>query len=194
MTEAQLYKVKNFVNDRVRKIKDPQHGFIHLERVANFAQKIVKTLKVENKIDINVLLAACYLHDINHTFYPPGLLNYFLERRRLKKVLPKVLAELDIDVREKAVIENAIYLSPFSFPFKMLNKNGSLYTKILQDADTLDFFSYEREVSFNRAKKNIVFYAFLGLFSDRVLNYGRKNIGKFLNFPQTAKEAYVQKS
>lgn len=194
MTEAQLYKVKNLVNDRVREIKDPQHGWIHLQRVANLAQKIVKTLKVGNKLDMNLLLAACFLHDINHTFYSPGLLNYFLEKRRLKKVLPKVLAELNIDVNEKGIIKNAIYLSPFSFPFKMLNKSGDLYTKILQDADTLDFFSYERENSFNRAKKNIVFYAFLGLFSNHALAYGRKNIGKFLNFPQLAKESYVQKS
>ena len=194
MTEAKLNKVKNLVNDRVREIKDIQHGWIHLQRVADFAQKIIKTLKVENKIDVNVLLAACFLHDINHTFYSPGLLNYFLERKRLKKVLPKVLAGLDIDEREKVILENAIYLSPFSFPFKMLNKNADLYTKILQDADTLDFFSYEREVSFNKAKKNIVFYAFLGLFSDRALAYGRKNIVNYLNFPQVAKELYVQKS
>lgn len=194
MTEAKLNKVKNLVNDRVREIKDPQHAWLHLQRVANFAQRIVKTLRVENKIDVNVLFAACYLHDINHTFYSPGIFNYFLERRRLKKVLPKVLAELDIAVDERGIIENAIYSSPFSFPFKMLNRNGNLYTKILQDADTLDFFSKERENSFNRAKKNILFYAFLGLFSGSALNYGRKNIANYLNFPQIAKESYVQKS
>ena len=194
VTEANLNKVKNLVNDRVRDIKDIQHGWIHLQRVANFAQKIVKTLKVENKIDVNVLLAACYLHDINHTFYSPGLLNYFLERKRLKKVLPKVLAELDIDVGEKAIIENAIYLSPFSFPFKKLNRQGDLYTKILQDADTLDFFSKQRELSFGRAKQNILFYRVLGLFSAQSLAYGRKNIAYYLNFPQISKELYVQKS
>ncbi len=194
MTEAKLFKVKNLVNDRVTKIKDPQHGWIHLQRVANFAQKIVKTLRVENKINVNLLLAACFLHDINHTFYTPGLLNYFLERKRLKKILPKVLAGLDIDDREKEILENAIYLSPYSFPFKMLNPKGNLYTKILQDADTLDFFSKSREVSFDRVKKNIVFYAFLGLFSSQALAYGRKNIGKFLNFPQITRQLYVQKS
>ena len=193
MTEAQLFKVKNLVNDMVREIADPQHGFKHLERVANFAQKIVKTLKVENKIDVNLLLAACFLHDINHTFYSPGLLNYFLERARLKKVLPKVLAELDINADDKTILENAIYLSPFSFPFKKLNRSGDLYTKILQDADTLDFFSYERENSFKRAKKKITFYAFLGMFSKRALSYGRKNIANYLNFAQLANEYYIQK-
>ena len=194
MTEAQLFKVKNLVNERVRGIADPQHGWKHVRRVANFAQKIVEFQRMEDKIDIHLLLAACYLHDINHTFYSPGLLNYFLEKKRLKKVLPKVLSQLDIDEREKGILENAIYSSPFSYPFKMLNPNGDLYTKILQDADTLDFFSKEREDSFKRAKKNILFYALLGLFSRQALAYGRKNIANYLNFAQLAKEPYVQKS
>jgi hypothetical protein len=193
VTQEKLNEVKYFVNEKVGGISDPQHGFKHLERVADFAQKIVKTLKVENKLDVNLLLAACFLHDINHTFYSPGLLNYFLERARLKKVLPKVLAELDINADDKTILENAIYLSPFSFPFKKLNRSGDLYTKILQDADTLDFFSYERENSFKRAKKKITFYAFLGLFSDRALSYGRMHIAKYLNFAQLANETYVQK-
>ena len=97
---------------------------------------------------------------------------------------------MDIDVGEKAILEKAIYSSPFSFPFKKLNRNWDLYTKILQDADTLDFFSYEREASFNKVKEKIVFYAFLGLFSDRALSYGRKNIANYLNFPELAKESY----
>jgi len=193
VTEAKLNLIKNFVNDRIREIKDPQHGWMHLRRVASYAQKIVKTLK-EDKIDLNVLLAACYLHDINYIFYSPGLFNYFLEKKRLKKVLPKVIAQLDINKDEKAIIENAIYSDPFSFPFKMLNRNGDLYTKILQDADTLDFFSKERENDFTKSKKKILFYALLRLFSGPILNYGRKNIGNYLNFPQIAKESYVQKS
>jgi hypothetical protein len=193
VTEAELSKVKNFVNERRRKIKDPQHGFLHIQRVASFAQKIVKTLKVEDKVDLNLLQAACFLHDINHTYFSPGFLNYFLEKRRLKKVLPKVLAELNIAADEKIIIENAIYSCPFSFPFKMLNPNGNLYTKILQDADTLDFFSKEREESFNKAKKKIIFYALLGLFSKYALIYGRKNIANYLNFRKVANESYVSK-
>ena len=194
MTEAELNKVKNFVNERRRYIKDPQHGFFHLLRVAHYAQKIVETLDVEGKIDLNLLLAACFLHDINHTYFSPGLFNYFLERRRLKKVLPEVLAQLNINADEKKIIENAIYLSPFSFPFKMLNPNGNLYTKILQDADTLDFFSKEREESFKKAKKKVIFYALLGLFSKYALIYGRKNIYNYLNFSEVANESYVQKN
>lgn len=194
MTEDQLKEVINFVKRNADKIKDPQHGWEHSRRSAGFAEKIVKTLEIENKIDVNLLLAACYLHDINRAYFPPTLINYFFETRNSKSILPRVLAELNIKDPEKAVIENAIYQSSFSFPFKRLNRDKDLYTQILQDADTLDFFSTEREASFKSARKNYSFYAFLGLFSDLALKHGRKNIGNYLNFPQIAKEDYVQKS
>jgi hypothetical protein len=139
-------------------------------------------------------MAACYLHDISQASYSPGLVNYFLERRRLKLVLPGVLSELEVDKNERRIIENAIYSSPYSFPFRRLNRKGDLYTQILQDADTLDFFSKEREASFKKARERFGFYAFLGLFSDWALKYGRNNIANYLNFPQLAKELYVQKS
>ena len=121
-------------------------------------------------------------------------MNYFLERRRLKLVLPAILSQLDINKNEKKIIENAIYSSPFSFPFRRLNKGRDLYTQILQDADTIDFFSKEREISFKKAIKDFSFYAFLGLFSNWALKYGRTNLKNYLNFPQLAEELYVQKS
>jgi hypothetical protein len=144
-------------------------------------------LDLKNKIDLNLLQAICYLHDINHAYYSPGLFNYFFETARSKKILPKVLNELEIGETEKNIIENAIYSSSFSFPFRNLNKDGDLYTKILQDADTLDFFNQERVESFNKAKSRFYFYRLLGLFSDWAVNYGRKNLDKYLNFPIAAK-------
>jgi hypothetical protein len=75
----------------------------------------------------------------------------------------------------------------------MLNPNGDLYTKILQDADTLDFFSRQREKSFNKAKKKVIFYALLGLFSKYPLVFGRKNIANYLNLKEVANEPYVPK-
>ena len=194
MIKNQLEEVKNCVKEEISNIKDPQHGWKHLQRVADYAVKIVESLGVEEKIDIHLLVAACYLHDISQSKYSPSLMNYFLESRRLKLVLPGVLSKLDVDERERKLIENAIYSSPYSFPFKRLNKGGDLYIQILQDADTLDFFSKERETSFERARKKFSFYAILGLFSSWVLRYGRKNIKNYLNFPQLAKESYVQKS
>ncbi len=188
MTEEKLKKVLNFVKSEAGKIKDPQHGWEHVSRVADNAKKIVKLLKMEDKIDVNLLLAACYLHDISHSAYSPGLMNYLFESRRLKLVLPGALSELKVDENDVKTIENAIYLSPYSFPFKKLNKKGDLYTQILQDADTLDFFSKEREASFAKARKKYFFYAMLGMFSGWALKYGRNNLKNYLNFPQLADE------
>ncbi len=194
VTKSKLKGVKNLVKEKTSKLKDPQHGWQHFQRVAEYAINVVGSLEVEDKIDIHLLLAACYLHDINRAYYTPTLVNYFLETRNSKSILPAVLNELNIKESEKIIIENAIYSSSFSFPFRRLNKNKDLYTQILQDADTLDFFSQEREISFKRVKKDYVFYSFLGLFSDWVLKYGRINLENYLNFPQLAKESYVQKS
>lgn len=191
MTNNQLKEVKSFVRGKVKTIKDPQHGWEHVQRVANYAEKIVKSLNVQKKIDLNLLLTSCYLHDIVHAYYSPGLINYFLESRRLRMVLPKVLVDLSIKKSDEKIIENSIYSSTFSFPFKKLNKDGNLYQQILQDADTLDFFSKEREISFEKASKMFSFYAFLRIFSDWALKYGRKNLKNYLNFPQLAKENYV---
>ncbi len=194
VTKAKLKEIKNRVKQEMKKSNDPQHEWNHLRRVADCAQKMVEFLGVEKKIDINLLQAACYLHDISQGSFSPGFINYFLESRRLRLVLPGVLSELGVGGNERKIIERAIYSSPYSFPFKRLNKEGDLYTQILQDADTMDFFSKEREISFEKARKKFGFYAFLGLFSDWGLRYGRKNLENYLNFPQLAKELYVQKS
>ena len=191
MTENELKEVKAYVKKTVSNLKDPQHGWKHLQRVADYAKKIARTLSADDKIDINLLLAACYLHDINRVYYTPSLVNYLFETKHSKSILPQVLDELGIRLSEREVIENAIYSSSFSFPFRRLNKDKDLYTRILQDADTLDFFSKEREISFKKAKKDYMFYTLLGLFSDWALRYGRNNIKNYLNFPQLAKEPYV---
>jgi len=191
MTDSKLEEVKKLVKEKTKNIKDQQHSWQHLQRVAEYAKKIVKSLMVEGNIDLNLLLAACYLHDINHVFYAPSLINYFLEPKRLKATLPKVLSELKIDGYDRIIIENAIYSGSFSFPFKKLNRDKNLYTKILQDADTIDFFSSEREVSFKKMVKDFRFYSFLGMFSKQALKFGRTNLGDYLNFPQLAEESYV---
>ncbi len=194
MKKSELNRVINFVDGKKGEARDPQHDFSHLLRVANFAKQVIKTLGVEDKVDHNLLLAACYLHDVNHLFYPPGIFNYFLEKRMLKKVLPKVLAQLRINGDEKNILEKAIYSCPFSFPFRKLNPDGDIYTKVLQDADTLDYFSKEREENLNRIKNSSLYYFLIGLFSKYVLSYGRKNIADYLNHTQIANESYVQKS
>lgn len=191
MTEDKLKEVKEFVEKKTCNIKDLQHDCEHAKRVAQNAKQIAQILGLDKQVDMNLLQVTCLLHDINHAIDNPGFKNYFFESKRLKKVLPSVLEELNIDEDERKIIENAIYKSPLSYPFKRLNKNTNLYTQILQDADTLDLFSKERTDSFDKVKGKIFFYKILSPLSNFYFNYGRKNLSKYLNFPHLAKEFYV---
>jgi hypothetical protein len=191
VTKDELNKVKEFVERKTCNIKDLQHNCEHAKRVARNAKEIVQILKLENEVDVNLLLATCLLHDINYATFKPTFFNYFFEGKRTKKILPKILSNLKIKDNEKSIIKNAIYNSSFSFPFKKLNKHKDIYSKILQDADTIDFFSDERQISFNKVQKNYLFYKILSPYSNFTLNYGRKNLVKYLNFPQLAKKYYV---
>ena len=84
MTEDKLKEVKEFVEKQTCDIKDLQHNCEHAKRVASNAKRIVQILKVEDKINLNLLIATCLLHDINHAIDKPSLINYFFEGKRLK--------------------------------------------------------------------------------------------------------------
>jgi hypothetical protein len=185
----ELLRIKKFVKTEIGRGRDPQHDFGHLDRVAKNALKIVNILKI--KLDESVLVTACYLHDLNHRAGHPSLLNYFSETKTLKRILPGILGKFKLSRKEKKIISEAIYNSPYSFPFRKLNKKKDLYSQVLQDADTIDFFSPEREKSFLRARKKFIFYKFLSPFSFWALGYGRKNLEKYLNFTQLAERFYV---
>ncbi len=166
----------------MEKAKDPQHQFPHLERVVRNALKIVGVLKID--LDKNLLMAACYLHDINHSEHSPSLLNYFSETKVLRRILPEILQKFDLSSEENKVIERAIYNHSYSFPFKRLNKDGDVYSRVLQDADTIDFFSKEREKDFSGSKKKFFFYKLISPFSNWAFSYGRKNLKNYLNFSE----------
>jgi len=191
LKKGEVQKIKNFARELMKKSRDPQHDFGHLERVARNVLKIVKILKVESEVDKDLLVAVSYLHDVNHGQFSPGLINYFSEKRFLKKILPGVLEKFDLSWNEKRIMSEAVYNCPYSFPFKKLNRDGDLYSKILQDADTIDFFSKEREKSFHQAKRGFLFYKILGLFFLRGLEYGRKHLKNYLNFPELTGHFYV---
>lgn len=194
MNKKKLREIITFVKREMKKSKDPTHEWEHVKRVAENCQTIIKLLHIKNDVDSNLLQAICFLHDINRAYYPPGIFNYFFETHNSKKVLPKILSELGVKKLEKHIIENAIYSSSFSFPFRKLNKNRDLYTQILQDADTIDFFNGDRVKKYKKHKNEYLFFRFLSPFSETAINYGRKNLKIFLNFPQIASKFYVQKN
>ncbi|MBN1169287.1 HD domain-containing protein [Candidatus Woesebacteria bacterium] len=194
MTKDKLEEIKAYVKRKMDKSNDPLHEWKHAKRVCENCRKIVKALNLEDKVDYNLLQATCYLHDINHIYYPPGILNYFFETRNSKRVLPKILSKLKIKGSEKKIIEDAVYSSSFSFPFRKLNKDKDLYTQVLQDADTLDFFNKDRIKSFLRYKRKFFFLRLIAPFSHWAINFGRKKLCKYLNFPQISEKYEINKS
>ena len=144
MTESSLLGVKNDVIKNFCQLKDTQHNLCHLENVTKRALRAAQ----KYNLDLSLMEAVCYLHDLTFTEYKSGLKTYIFEGRLITKILNNYLYKFGIDKNEKEIIITACRKHPHSFPFRRLNKKSDLYTKILQDADTLDYFNEKRMKSF----------------------------------------------
>lgn len=182
MTTEQLQKINIFVKKATLK-SDSQHGYTHLTRVRNNALQIVDLLKINSKIDPNLLQAACLLHDIHFTKYTPSLKNWLREGKLLRQVLPPIIEQFNLTESDRYILSEAIYQHTLSFPFKRLNQKYSLYSQIVQDADTLDFLSEIRILDLKKNKKKFKLYRFLSLFSG-LAKYARKRTKNYLNIPE----------
>ena len=144
MEKYLLDDIKRKVGERTASKCDKRHNLGHLQNVTKNALTISK----EHSTDTALMEAICYVHDLTYTIYDPGIKTYFLERKYITWILVGFLKEFDISGNEKNIIINACGKHTHSFPFRRLNKKGDIYTKILQDADTLEDFDEERIDSF----------------------------------------------
>jgi len=192
MTNQKLQEIVLFAKKKMDKSRDPQHDFGHLERVAQNALKIVQILKLEKGVDINLLQAICYMHDLTYVRYRPSLMTYLFEGYLIRGRLREVYRTINVDPQEKKIIHRAIVKHPHSFPFRLLNKDDTLYTKILQDSDTLDFFRGRRIKKFKDSHSSSLFDWFWQAIIDLVTKRGTENISVYLNFPEIADNFYGQ--
>jgi len=192
MDSITLSEIKNYAKSAINELSNPLHTFDHLERVGCNAVWIVKALEIENKIDLNLLQAACYLHDIPINISQKNFLGavgkHLFEKEIIKKNLPGILDRFKLSKEEYKIIFEAILNHPFSIPYKHLNEDQNNYVKILQDSDSLDYFSFRREESLREAKNKSLYHFLLQKFSGPYFVFGRKNIHSFLNFPKVAKK------
>lgn len=189
MNKSTLHHIQLFARAQYHLSKDPLHNFSHIERVVQNARRIVHTLKLQNTVDEHVLTACCYLHDVvivGENNKREGLWhqikNHVREPQMNKNHLPKILQQFDLSKSEYAVIYNAIINHPHSIPYRRLNKKRDIYTKILQDADTLDYVSHERVVHGEQLLGTLgkgLIYMYVTLV--------RKCISWFLNLPESEK-------
>ena len=181
MTTKQFQKIDNYVKKATKNV-DSQHSYGHLTRTKNNAVQIASLLKLNSKIDLNLLKAACLLHDIHHIKYKPSFLNWIRESRLLRQMLPSILEQFNLTESDRYLLSEAVSNHTLSFPFSRLHRKSSLYAQIVQDADTLDFVSEIRVFDLRNNKNKFKIYRFLSLFSG-LARYGRKRIKGFLNLP-----------
>jgi pimeloyl-ACP methyl ester carboxylesterase len=188
MDKKTFEEIKKDCIETVRHTLDAQHSIDHLVRVESNALRIVQYLNYANKIDLNLLRSICYLHDMAYIKHKPGLITYFFEGSLAVGVLREYLNKYDLTNKEKNIILTAVKNHPLAFPFRKLNKNKDIYSKILQDADQLDYFHLIR-VS-GRMAGIIGFQKYfdqsdlLQNLSKKISVWGMRHQGSFVNYPE----------
>jgi hypothetical protein len=183
-------RIKSYALTAMAGSKQLRHDDKHVERVKQNALKIIKLLKVENQIDKNLIKATCLLHDFAYTVRKATPLTYILEGHIERKVLRPILEKFALSEQTKETIIEAVYRHAHSFPFRRLNKGEDIYTKILQDADTLDFFNCIRLNLYIEEHNQGIFKGVRKYLSTKLVEYGLNNLGNFLNYPQLARSFF----
>lgn len=190
-----VYKdIEKYAFSQIVKSKDINHDKNHILRVRDNALKIVRLLKLENNIDTNLLKAICLLHDITYVEKKPSIYVYFFEGHIEKKIAQSVLMKFNLPSEMKDIIIDAVSRHTHSFPFKRLNRKRNPYVKILQDADTLDFF-YCSRIKIHTGKSDKGVFKNIRIFMSRkLIEYGINNLAIFLNYPILAKHFFLDSS
>ena len=90
----------------------------------------------------------------------------------------------NLTAEEQDLIIEAIVSHSHSYPFRKLNKKKDHYTKILQDADTLDFFSDLRLKALTHSRNKFFFYKLIWKIGQKLYYRNKKQLNKYLNYPQ----------
>ena len=180
ITDKQLKTIRQEVKLRMSNAKNPLHQMDHIHDVVENAQELTYLLNLEDKIDLNLLLAACYLHDLTYASNPFFLKAYIFEGKLVQKPAQQVLESVGIELPERQAILHALKNHPHSFPFKSLNKDQDLYSSLLQDADTIDVFDEDR------LKKLFHSFGIKNRIIKSFVKFGFENLEDYLNFPSVA--------
>lgn len=189
MTRDQFKKIESVVFKEMENAKAP-HDLNHVKRVRKNALHITRILNLEDKLDINILEAATLLHDLTYSEKRTNLYTYIFEKWLAGKKPIRILKIIGIDPFEQKILINAITKHPYSIPYQKLNKNEDLYTKILQDADTLDYFHKQRIDTFKQKFQKSVFLGLLLSLSLVIIKILNNKIKIFLNFPEISDNFY----
>lgn len=117
--------------EKILKNRRDSHNFEHCQRVAKIAKQIAQDYK---NVDLDVIIAGCYLHDIGYTKAKHSLLHCIEGEKLAREILQKINFPKDkIDKVCGAVLHHED--SKFGIKFK-----PCMETRIVQDADAIDGF------------------------------------------------------
>ncbi len=184
MSSDTFIEIKDYTTKIYMDSSDSQHAINHVYRVIDNAERIIKELGVQDIIDKTLLISACYLHDIEMAKRSNGkfwnlLKNHFFERKFNKRNINKLLSMFDLSREEKTLLREAVVYHSHSIPYRRLCKRKSLISRILQDADSLDYISEERLYTFCAMRSQL-----LSFLSIKIIKVIKKHIDWFLNFPE----------
>jgi hypothetical protein len=179
-----LNTIKAFAIRKYSQQNNLQHDVSHAERVVRNVVWIANKLHPDKPLDILLLQAAGYLHDIVTANFCGSnifcqLYVHMFEKYLNKKYIGSILSRFDIKPEEKRILSVAIINHPYSVPYRILNTHHDIYSIILQDADTMDYISTQREQNIIHGKNIILSYVI-----KTYLSWVRKNIKSYLNFPE----------
>ena len=145
-------KLDKIVKKSLKKDKSG-HDYAHTIRVLKNARLIAKFYP---KTDYNILIAACYLHDISY-------IRGFCKNHHLvgAKLAPKFLREINFPKNKIEKVQIAIedHVGRVAKPVRK-NKELQIESKILRDADNIDALGkigLERQIAFCK-NYNIPFF------------------------------------
>jgi len=186
MTQEVFEKYFETARKLMKKTKDANHDWGHVERVMNRALKIKNLLSEEKQqqVDDSLLKLICVWHDASYIFYKAGIAQYFLEGKREAKVVEKYI-DSDISSKEKEILVDAVKHHTWA-DLGRLNRKRSLCHQLLQDADWLDEFSQERAEGVKELAKKSVYWWLAHNFVMPIF-FGRlkKNKAKHLNLKES---------
>lgn len=127
MTQKQLSRIKKFAKPFYRKTGE-FHGWDHIKEVAKHALHLSKEYPQAN---LNVLLSACYLHDIGRSIKDEN------HARESVLIATPFLVKIKVDQHDIDAINHAI----LCHEYKEVTSARTIEARLLFDADKLEILS-----------------------------------------------------
>jgi hypothetical protein len=195
MTLEQFQKLEAEARILMAETRDQNHDWGHVEMVLQNAELIKKELKAEAIIGLDefLLKTAVLWHDISFSRYSMNFIQYFREAIRSMKIAKKYFQKAGLIKGEIKLLSDVIKRHPWS-SFGILNKKRSIYHRIVQDADTIEIFSYKRYLqAIKTAERSLLWRMIIKIGKPLTYNWYLRHWNFIYNFPDVIQKLDEEK-